>query len=87
MATANYRFELDVLPATSALARIIMVLSRRRLTPEQLHWQDENAIDHASLHIHVNCTPAQALELNGQWGRIVEVATVRTVPLLAEAVA
>ena len=85
--TLPHRFELDVVNASTALLRIIMVFSRRRITLDELHWHDRNTTGQAKLSVNVTCTPTQAAELHGQLGRIVEVALVRTIPEQAEAAA
>ena len=83
--TLPHRFELDMVNASTALLRVIMVFSRRRITLDELHSHDRNTTGQAKLN--VTCTPTQAAELHGQLNRIVEVALVRTIPEQAEAAA
>lgn len=82
-----HRFELDVVNASTALLRIIMVFSRRRITLNELYWHDKETTGQAKLSVNVTCTPAQAAELHGQLGRIVEVAIVRIIPEQTEVAA
>jgi len=72
----THLFELKLWNAPSVLSRVSLILSRRRITPEQLQFKVSPDPQHCTMEFTVTCDRRTAERLNAQLARVVELIEI-----------
>ena len=85
---STHLFELEAWNAPSILPRIALVLSRRRLTPERMHFTVADDPRFCTFEFSVRCDRRTAERLHAQLAKVMELIDVSmrsAAPMLASA--